>query len=114
MRNVLGWLSVVAASVGLGFVLYATSLHASPTTFEQSHVTPRPTPTVVKYRTKVVREPARPRVVTEKIYVPAPASPTESAPQSVGSATTPEDAGDTRIQALDDRGADEDVQSDHD
>jgi hypothetical protein len=69
VRVVLGWLAIVAVSLGLGVSLYATSLQGSTTGYQESVISPRPVPTVVKHRTKIVRKPAKTKVV----YVtPAP------------------------------------------
>lgn len=84
MRVVLGWLAIVAVSLGLGVTLYATSLQGSTTGYQESVVSPRPVPTVVKHRTKIVRKPAKTKVVyvtpapVQTYVAPAPAQTSSS------------------------------------
>ncbi len=66
MKAFVGWVLAAALSVGLGLALYATSLRGATGGYQEAAATPRPTSTVIKTRTKVVRKPARTRVV----YVP--------------------------------------------
>lgn len=74
-------------SAGLGLVLYSTSLAGSTTGFQEAVFTPGPTSTVIKTKTKIVRKPAKTKVV----YVPqAPAPTVYVAPEPVsgGGSTT--------------------------
>jgi hypothetical protein len=74
MRAFIAWVLAATTSVGLGLALYTTSLSGSTTGYLEAAFTPRPTSTVVKTRTriktKVVRKPAKTRVV----YVSTPAT----------------------------------------
>jgi hypothetical protein len=83
VRVVLGWLAIVAVSLGLGVTLYATSLQGSTTGYQESVISPRPVPTVVKHRTKIVRKPAKTKVVymtpvPVRTFAPAPAQTSSS------------------------------------
>ena len=59
MRVVLGWLAIVAVSLGLGVTLYATSLQGSTTGVPGSVIPPRPVPTVVERSAKAVHKSAK-------------------------------------------------------
>lgn len=72
---------MTTVSAGLGLALYSTSLAGSTTGYQEAALTPRPTSTVIKTRTKIVRKPAKTRVVyvtpapapavTQRVYAPA-------------------------------------------
>lgn len=68
MRAFLAWTVAAAVSVLLGVALYSTSLQGSTTGYQEAVMSPQPVPTVVKTKTKIVRKPARTKVV----YVPQP------------------------------------------
>lgn len=72
MRAFLAWTGLVAISILLGVALYSTSLQGSTVGYHDSFVSPRPVPTVIQKTTKIVRKPAK----TKLVYVtPAPAAP---------------------------------------
>lgn len=71
MRAFVAWALMAAVSAGLGMTLYATSLAGSTTAFHEAPFTPGPTSTVVKTKTKIVRKPAKTKVV----YVPQTPAP---------------------------------------
>lgn len=72
MRAFAGWVVMVLVSVGLGLALYSTSLKGTTTGYQEAAFTPMPTETVVKTKTKVVRKPAKTKVVyVEKAPAPA-------------------------------------------
>ncbi|MCU0294862.1 MAG: hypothetical protein MUD05_02275 [Candidatus Nanopelagicales bacterium] len=90
MRGFVAWLAIALMSVLTGVVLYTTSLGGSATDYREAVISPRPVPTVVKTRTKiktkVIRKPAKTKIV----YVPQPVPQTVSQPEpvAVDSATT--------------------------
>lgn len=90
MRGFVAWLAIALMSVLTGVVLYTTSLGGSASDYREAVISPRPVPTVVKTRTKiktkVIRKPAKTKIV----YVPQPVPQTVSQPEpvAVDSATT--------------------------
>ena len=72
VRVVLGWLAIVAVSLGLGVTLYATSLQGSTTGYQESVIPPRPVPTVVERSAKAVHKSAKTKRLHES---PAPIQP---------------------------------------
>jgi hypothetical protein len=78
MKAFIVWTALGAVSVMLGMALYSTSLQGSTTGYRESDFTPRPAPTVVKTKTKIVRKPAKTKVV----YVPAPTPESQAATSS--------------------------------
>ncbi len=92
VRAFVGWVIVALLSAGLGLALYSTSLAGSDSSFQEAMFTPGPTSTVIKTKTKtkIVRKPAKTKVV----YVPQAPGPTVYvAPEPVSgagsTATTP-------------------------
>lgn len=92
----MGWVIAATMSAGLGLALYSTSLAGSPTGYQEAAFTPRPTSTVVKTRTKIVRKPAR----THVVYVPRTTAP--AVPQRVAGATGDAKSSDSRAASSDD------------
>ncbi len=90
MRAFVGWVIVALVSAGLGLALYSTSLAGSNSSFQEAVFTPGPTSTVIKTKTKIVRKPAKTKVV----YVPQAPAPTvyvapEPVPGAGSTATAP-------------------------
>ncbi len=84
MRATVAWLAVTAVSVMMGVVLYSTSLGGSTMDYREAVVSPRPVPTIVKTRTKtkIIRKPAKTKIVYVPQAVPAPVSQPAAAPES--------------------------------
>lgn len=102
MRAFVGWVVMLLVSAGLGMALYATSLSGSTSGFQEVAFTPAPTQTVVKTKTKVVRKPAKTKVVYVPVQ-PAPA-PTVYVPQT----TTGSSGGSQSSSSDDDSSHDDD------
>ena len=85
MRAFLAWTVAAAVSVLLGVALYSTSLQGSTTGYQEAVLSPRPVPTVVKTKTKVVRKPARTKVVYVREPVAQPVSPNTAQQQTTTS-----------------------------
>jgi hypothetical protein len=75
MRAFLAWTVAAGLSALLGVALYTTSLQGSTTGYQEAVMSPRPVPTVVKTRTKIVRKPAKTKVVHVPQSVPPPTTP---------------------------------------
>jgi hypothetical protein len=81
MRAFLAWTVAAGLSALLGVALYTTSLQGSTTGYQEAVMSPRPVPTVVKTRTKIVRKPAKTKVVHVPQSVPPPTTPRVTTPR---------------------------------
>lgn len=89
MRAFFAWVVMAGVSVVLGMALYTTSLAGSTTGYQEAPFTPGPTSTVVKTKTKIVRKPAKTKViyVPQATAAPAPAAQEVYVPPATSSST---------------------------
>lgn len=96
MKGIAVWVVVVAVSMLLGVALYSTSLKGSTPGYQQAVMSPRPAPTVIKHKTRIVRKPA----MTKIVYVSSsPATQNGSAPAATGPVTAAPNSGSSSAAA---------------
>lgn len=100
MRAFLAWIVTAMVSVGLGMALYTTSLAGSTTGYQEARVTPRPTETVVKTKTKIVRKPAKTKVVYVPQAAPAPVAAEQEAYVPPAASSNSSSTGTARITSV--------------